>query len=573
MAPPAVDVDIGIQVKNAGPGDAERISILVGGIGSLGSFIPVNCSADGLVICYQETSGWWVVIPHLAAGSQISIDLGYRNGLSSIATAIVPILALPLSSDPNMADNATSLTVSNAPLSTLRELNVGLGAITYFRSDYAERCDASCSNYTGAVTYGEKTSSPSVSVWVPSPQQWYGNWWTFSSWADGVTDNPRVFDTTRDVPISVGGTVFTTSQALGAEPASLDLVALPGAPPDAAIMNLFPPQFIPVPAIQLSGPACQCQWTVSAPDLPWLSLRIANVNPNGIAVMTAAADNTGIGPGTYSGSFLASFSIPGQAAVSMSVPVTLRIMEALPTLGAIVDAGGYRTSAISPGQIITIFGSGIGPDRAAAPLAGQFHYSLGGTSLVVDGEQVPILYAQSNQVSAIMPSDLDRPAGPIDISLQLGGVTALSTTVNFANPTPALFTADGSGRGGLAAVNQDGTLNSPANPAKRGSLVSLYGSGMTPLNAFPESCDSDSYASGVLARSVQPVEVTIGNELADVLFAGVPPGMPCAVQQINIVIPQDSVVGPAVPTTLRMADNVPVFAWTSAQDGLTLAIQ
>lgn len=305
---------------------------------------------------------------------------------------------------------------------------------------------------------------------------------------------------------------------------------------------------------------------------------LTEITHYGIALLNATAKTTGLKPGNYSGYFTAKLTMPGQAAVSMNVPVTLRIMATPPRFGAIVDAGGYRTTAVSQGQIVAIFGTGLGPDQgiaAPSPAAGQFVYSLGGTSVLIDTGPIPILYAQSNQIVAIVPYDAFISVLPVvayNLSIQLGGTVAVSRSVTTSAPTPALFTSNGSGRGELAAENQDGSINSLSNPAKRGSMVLLYGSGIFPLMAHPEACDAESFATGILSRAVGPVEVTVGNQPADVLFAGVPLGMPCAVQQFNIVIPQESPVG-AVPVTLRTRTTSYSPVWASAQDGLTLAVQ
>ncbi len=274
----------------------------------------------------------------------------------------------------------------------------------------------------------------------------------------------------------------------------------------------------------------------------------------------------------------------------MEIPVTLRVMATAPVIAAIVDSASYRTSAVSPGQLITIFGSGLGPDQgvgAPTPQAGQPVYSLGGTSVGFNGGAFPILYAQSNQVVVQLP--LPEDFGGLyyipqtkDLTVQFGttfdGTIVASKSLSMDLPTPSLFTSNASGTGGLAAVNQDGSINSPKHPAPRGSMVLLYGGGILPLITHPDNCDVGYFASGVLARVDGTVEVSIGGESAYVLFAGVPLGMFCPMEQFNVIIPDDSQTGPAVPVTLRFFnDNLQFFngnsGWTSAQDSLTLAIQ
>ena len=101
---------------------------------------------------------------------------------------------------------------------------------------------------------------------------------------------------------------------------------------------------------------------------------------------------------------------------------------------------------------------------------------------------------------------------------------------------PALFTADGSGFGQLAALNEDGTVNSSANPAKAGSVVSVFMTGagsMTPI-----------IADGQLGPVQPPYPVpllgasaTVNGIGAPVLFAAQAPGLVGGVVQVNVQLP------------------------------------
>jgi uncharacterized protein (TIGR03437 family) len=90
---------------------------------------------------------------------------------------------------------------------------------------------------------------------------------------------------------------------------------------------------------------------------------------------------------------------------------------------------------------------------------------------------------------------------------------------------PALFTSDASGKGQAAAINQDNTVNGPSNPAPIGSVVALYATGGGALTSDP------------LPRLSLPVTATIGGLDAQVLYAGIAPGEPDGVIQINVQIP------------------------------------
>jgi uncharacterized protein (TIGR03437 family) len=128
---------------------------------------------------------------------------------------------------------------------------------------------------------------------------------------------------------------------------------------------------------------------------------------------------------------------------------------------------------------------------------------------------------------------------------------------------PALFTADSSGAGEVAAFNQDGTLNSSAVPASRGSIVVLYatGEGQTKPAGTDGKLALDVYPAPAL-----PVKVSIGGQDAEVLYAGAAPTLVAGVMQINTVIPAGVTPGSAVPVVL----GVGTFA---SRSGVTLAVK
>ncbi len=141
------------------------------------------------------------------------------------------------------------------------------------------------------------------------------------------------------------------------------------------------------------------------------------------------------------------------------------------------------------------------------------------------------------------------------IGVQKQGVLtpALPLIVPVNSTAPAILTQDSSGSGPAAAVNLDGTVNSIANPAKAGSMISVYVTG-----------------AGATATSIQPgtaVQVVAGNpyQAASVLYAGPSPGVISAITQINVQLP-DGVTGDHVPIYF-LADGL------SSQSGVTIAVK
>jgi len=111
-----------------------------------------------------------------------------------------------------------------------------------------------------------------------------------------------------------------------------------------------------------------------------------------------------------------------------------------------------------------------------------------------------------------------------------------------------LFTLDSSGRGQAAALNEDGTLNSPQNPAKPGSVVMLFGTGggaTAPPSVAGEVTPLE------LRRLQASVDVWLWDKVqAQVQFAGAAPGLLAGVTQINIRLPE---VIPDIPYHPRTA--------------------
>ena len=89
----------------------------------------------------------------------------------------------------------------------------------------------------------------------------------------------------------------------------------------------------------------------------------------------------------------------------------------------------------------------------------------------------------------------------------------------------------------------DGTLNSVANPAPRGSIVSFYGTGLGAMN--PQLNDGNLAISTPYSTPVNSPIVSIGGQPTSVLYAGDAPTLPTGVFQINAIIPTTIDPGPA----------------------------
>ena len=220
-------------------------------------------------------------------------------------------------------------------------------------------------------------------------------------------------------------------------------------------------------------------------------------------------------------------------------------------INSVVNAANYRSEGISPGEIVSIFGQGIGPatpQTFALNAAGLVDTVLAGTRVLFDNQPGPVLYTSSGQVNAIVPFGLGSKS-QVDVKVEFGGDSTNTKSVRVVGSMPGIFTQNGSGAGPASVLNQNLTVNSAANPAARGSIIAIYATGEGVNN--PPSTDGKPSAPP-LGAPVLPVSVTIGGISAEVRYAGAAPGLVAGVIQVNATVPMAALPGSNVPVVVRV---------------------
>jgi uncharacterized protein (TIGR03437 family) len=234
------------------------------------------------------------------------------------------------------------------------------------------------------------------------------------------------------------------------------------------------------------------------------------------------------------------------------------------------NAASNQFLGIAPGEIVTLKGSGLGPAQLVSARAGSdgfYPTQLSGTSVQFNGVAAPLLYASTTQVAAVAPFGITGPAVQVTVTYQ--GQTSVPATVQVFAAAPGLFTADGTGAGQAAAINQDGTLNSATNPAPLGSVISLYATGGG--RTSPPGLDGQVSPSPLASQSL-PVQVYIGNQMvlsaAQLQYAGPAPGEIAGLMQINVPLPLGLKPGSAVPVAIFVGTSL-----SSSQPNVTIAVR
>jgi uncharacterized protein (TIGR03437 family) len=203
----------------------------------------------------------------------------------------------------------------------------------------------------------------------------------------------------------------------------------------------------------------------------------------------------------------------------------------------VVNFGSLLETPVAPAEIVTLFGTNIGPDSPAILQLDSSHQIttvLEGTRVLFDGVASPLIRVDSGQITAIVPNSVSGRAHS-QVMVERNGVATASATVVVDVASPALLTVNASEPGPCAAINLDGTLNSPSNPAPAGSIVSLFliGAGAT---GEPDGALATK-ASNLSPSPVVVVGIGVTAALADVLYAGPSPGLTLALTQINVRLP------------------------------------
>jgi uncharacterized protein (TIGR03437 family) len=221
------------------------------------------------------------------------------------------------------------------------------------------------------------------------------------------------------------------------------------------------------------------------------------------------------------------------------LPPSLRI-------DAVENAASLRGNPISGSETIRVRGAGFGKDAQVM---------IGGAAAI------PISFSPDS-ITAVAPSGISANAtkgAATTVQVLSGNASSNPVTVALAPASPGLFSADGSGFGQGYILNDDGTLNTPSNPAKPKDRITIYATGVGPV----------SFTEGYAVTQYQP-NVFINGIYCNGVSAAMGPvaGFPGDVYRLTVYVP-DLAMQPG---------RSPLFGLTLqidgafSQNGLTISI-
>ncbi|MGA3017523.1 MAG: IPT/TIG domain-containing protein [Bryobacteraceae bacterium] len=231
-------------------------------------------------------------------------------------------------------------------------------------------------------------------------------------------------------------------------------------------------------------------------------------------------------------------------------------------IAAVANAGSNLAGPVSGGEIVVLYGTGMGPAGLVqyTPGAnGQVPTTLAGTTVYFGNYAAPLLYTSANQVSAIVPYEVS--GSQMQVFMKYNGDLSATFPVSLATAAPSIF-ADASGQ--AAAINiQNGAYayNNAAHPLNAGDYVELFltGTGQTSPPSVDGQLTPD--AKELVAATVT---VTIGGKTVTPSFAGGAPGIVAGLTQVNVQIPSGLTAG-SVPVSVQVGS-------VSTQPGVTIVV-
>jgi uncharacterized protein (TIGR03437 family) len=209
---------------------------------------------------------------------------------------------------------------------------------------------------------------------------------------------------------------------------------------------------------------------------------------------------------------------PSTAVLRISFVAPVRSLE------CVANAANLTPGVVAPGELVTLFGTGMGP--------------LDGTRVLFDGVPAPLLFVGDGQINAVVPfAAVLRDS--TEIVVESPGGRTNSITVPVKQAVPGIFRVGATDR--AAAINQDGSLNGPDNPAPRGSVLTLYATG----GGMMDSGNSDGAIAPLnpLYRLLAPLKINFFGLDSIVDYAGSAPGEITGFVQINVRVPENCPVG------------------------------
>ncbi len=251
-------------------------------------------------------------------------------------------------------------------------------------------------------------------------------------------------------------------------------------------------------------------------------------------------DPGSLAPGAYTGALtITSNAVNGPVSVPLTFTVEAKGAPSIPFQGVVDDAVFGGGDAVSPGDIVALFGDQLFFSAGALGSGSPLGTTIGATQVLINGAPAPLFYASYGQINLQIP--VNTPAGTAQVQVVRDGVTSNTVSLAVASRAPRLLQI-GVGTYG-AIVNGDGSIPMPTgsfpgvntHPAHIGDTLTVYAIG---LGSTATPVGTGAAAAGAASLTSLPT-VYFGDFVftaATPQYAGLSPGS-VGLYQVNVTIP------------------------------------
>jgi uncharacterized protein (TIGR03437 family) len=406
-------------------------------------------------------------------------------------------------------------------------------------------------------------------------------------------------------------TVAATNAANGSATIAVNLIVSAGPPTLNATLPIFPSSIIagpsvdPVITIYGDNFFSTSVVTMQSGANPPITVPSVLLSRKVIQVTIKAAYLAPGAGATYPIVWVLAVTNPAPPNNPAQAPATTALLVTSPTQPAItsvVNSASYlpaaiqtgtgpnpipqNATAVSPREIISIFGQNLGPASitTTTPTGTPAVYPT-----VANGMQViftygtpaatiaaPLIVTSNNQINCIVPVELASVIGTANPTATVIVVNGLAVTAPFTVTVipedPGVFTFGGLGQGQGAVLNFDSStgsfvINGGKAAAPRGSTIAIYVTGMGDL-ATPAA--NGEVAATAITLADGTARVDIDGQPAVVSYAGTAPGAVAGLVQINAIVPPTVRTGAAIPMTVSIGSAA---SSRRSQPGVTIAVK
>ena len=196
------------------------------------------------------------------------------------------------------------------------------------------------------------------------------------------------------------------------------------------------------------------------------------------------------------------------------------------------------TTGISSGELVTLTGLNLGPANLAVAFTTPLPTTLAGVQVLLNNQPVPILTAASTQLTIQVPYHTSSATASLQVTYKGAQSNLISVRVN--TTTPGIFTLPNGGVNRSTARHANGTLVTPASPARIGETVTVYLTGL----GDPAVNVADG-GPGPTLNPVKPaatIAVFVGGIATTPSFLALAPGL-VGLYQMKLAIPAGVAAG------------------------------